>query len=243
MHSPFERIVENADTAILFVHGIVGTPRHFDDFVNVVPKNISVLNILLDGHGKGVKEFSKTNLKNWETQVNEAVNTLSQNHENIYIVAHSMGTLFALDEAIENNKIKGLFLLSVPLKLKIKGKMISNVLKVYFNIIEPNDVIAVSAKKCYGIKDSKNPLLYLGWLPRYIELFKKAKEMRDKIKKISAPTVIFQSKNDEMVSLKTVDILNKNPNISVKILENSCHYYYDAKDFEFLINEFKKIKA
>ena len=120
LHSPVEIINKNANTALLFVHGIVGTPRHFDDFVNIAPKDVSILNILLDGHGKGVKEFSKTCMKKWEAQVDNAINTLALTHDNIYIVAHSMGTLFALNQAKTNKKIKGLFLLSVPLKLKIK---------------------------------------------------------------------------------------------------------------------------
>lgn len=243
LHSPVEIINKNADTALLFVHGIVGTPRHFDDFVNIAPKDVSILNILLDGHGKGVKEFSKTCMKKWEAQVDNAINTLALTHDNIYIVAHSMGTLFALNQAKTNKKIKGLFLLSVPLKLKIKPKMLTNVFKVYFNKIKPDDLIAQSAKRCYGIIDSKNPFNYLGWIPRYLELFIKAKDTRKIITDINIPVKVFQSKNDEMVSLKTIEILNKNSNIKVTVLENSCHYYYDTADLEFLLNEFKKIKA
>ncbi len=243
LHTPIEKINTNSDTAILFIHGIVGTPRHFDDFITVAPNNVSILNILLDGHGKGVKEFSKTSMKKWEAQVKNTVDKLALTHKNIYIVAHSMGTLFALNEAITNKKIKGLFLLSVPLKLKLKPKMVSNVLKVYFNRIKPDDLIAQSAKRCYGITDSKNPFNYLGWLPRYIELFKKSKEMRKKIDKITVPTIVFQSKHDEMVSLETIEMLNKNVNVKVFLLENSSHYYYDKSDLELLLDEFKKIKA
>ena len=45
---------------MLFVHGIVGTPRHFDFLIDVVPSTVSIYNMLLDGHGYGVRDFSRT---------------------------------------------------------------------------------------------------------------------------------------------------------------------------------------
>ena len=52
-HKEYKRIIPEARAAILFVHGIVGTPNHFAEFVSRVPEKISVYNILLDGHGGG----------------------------------------------------------------------------------------------------------------------------------------------------------------------------------------------
>ena len=72
-------------------------------------------------------------MKKWEAQVASVVDELSLTHEKIYIVAHSLGTLFAIDQAIKNKKVCKLFLLAVPLRLSIKPKMPINSLKVYFN--------------------------------------------------------------------------------------------------------------
>ena len=71
-HDEYVNIKEN-DTAVLFIHGIIGTPRQFDFLIKEVPENYSVYNMLLSGHGKGVKDFSKTNMKNWEKEVKEAL--------------------------------------------------------------------------------------------------------------------------------------------------------------------------
>ena len=35
-----------------------------------MPDSYSVYNIILDGHGKSVGDFAKTNMKKWEKQVN-----------------------------------------------------------------------------------------------------------------------------------------------------------------------------
>ena len=100
-HQQIKRIVDGAKTAILFIHGIIGTPDQFNDLIPFVRKDISVYNILLDGHGKGVRDFASTSMKKWEKQVENAVEELALKHERIIIVGHSMGTLFAIEQAIK----------------------------------------------------------------------------------------------------------------------------------------------
>ena len=238
-HKEYKRINPCARAAILFVHGIVGTPNHFADFVSLVPENVSVYNILLDGHGGSVRDFSHTSMQKWEAQVRDAVDELTLSHTEVYIVAHSMGTLFAIDRAIENEAVKGLFLLAVPLKIVPKARMVSNLCKVYFDKIKSDDVVAQAAKRCYGIAQDKNPFHYFGWLPRYLELFAKAKELRRKIRLLQTPCVVYQSAKDELVSNKSAQLLAKNEKISVVELKDSGHYYYAPDDLAFLLREFE----
>ena len=46
MHRTYARIVPGAGTAVLMVHGIVGTPRQFDFLLETIPEDVSVLNVL-----------------------------------------------------------------------------------------------------------------------------------------------------------------------------------------------------
>ncbi len=239
-HKEYKRINPCARAAVLFVHGIVGTPNHFSEFVPRVPEDISVYNILLDGHGGSVQDFSHTSMQKWEAQVRDAVDELSLSHTEVYIVAHSMGTLFAIDRAIENPTVKGLFLLAVPLKIAPKPRMVSNLCKVYFDKIKPDDAVALAAKRCYGIAQDKNPFHYLGWIPRYLELFAKAREARHRLRLLQTPCTVYQSAKDELVSGKSAKILKQNGTISVVELKSSGHYYYAPTDFAFLLSEFEK---
>ncbi len=239
MHKEYVRIVDSAETAVLFIHGIVGTPNHFTDFVKLVPSDMSVCNMLLDGHGKGVSEFSKTSMTKWKSQVDAKVKELSETHSKIIIVAHSMGTLFAINESIQHpDLIKKLFLLATPLKLFIKPQMMLNTMKVYFGLVKDSDKKAQAAQRAYGIRDSKNIFKYIGWIPRYLELFKEIKAVRKSVPLISTHCEVYQSVHDEMVSVKTVKILNSNNNIKVNVLSKSSHYYYDDEDYKYLLNEF-----
>ena len=240
-HKEYVRICDNSNIVILFIHGIVGTPNHFNEFVSLVPESFSVYNLLLDGHGKGVKDFSRSSMKKWEEQVASVAEELSLTHEKIYIVAHSLGTLLAIDQAIKNKKVCKLFLLAVPLRLSIKPKMPINSLKVYFDKIRPDDYEALAAKKCYGIAIDKNPFHYIGWIPRFLELFAKIRQTRKMIMSLNITCSVYQSVKDEMVSRRTKKYLENNPRILINDLEKSGHYYYDKEDFDFLITEFNKM--
>ncbi len=239
-HKEYKRINQNSNIAVLFIHGIVGTPNHFTEFVPLVPESFSVYSLLLDGHGKGVKDFSKTSMQKWENQVTSAVEELSLTHERIHIVAHSLGTLLAIDQALRNKKVCSLFLLAVPLSLLLKPKLPINSLKVYLDSISPDDSEAMAAKKSYGIGKDKNPFNYIGWIPRFLELFAKIPKARKLVKQIDISCAAYQSKKDEMVSRRSIKYLKNNPCISVNELKNSGHYYYDKDDFAYLMSEFKK---
>ncbi len=240
MHKEYKRIVADAEIAVLFIHGILGTPNHFKDFVPLVPDNYSVHNLLLDGHGKGVKEFSHTSMKIWKNQVDIAIKELLKTHKQIFITAHSMGTLFAIQQATKRpDKIKGLFLLATPLKIGIKFKMFLNSAKLYFNKIKPNDVEGIACKEACGVEQDKRFWLYFGWIPRFLELFKEIKHTRQLANNIIVPCCIFQSKNDEMVSEKTIDIIEDNSDIKIVILSKSSHFYYFKDDYKELLAEYK----
>ena len=238
MHRKYKRIVLGSEKAILFIHGIVGTPNHFKAFIPLVPEGISVYNILLDGHGKGVKDFAKTSIKKWEDQISIAVNELAQNHNEIYIVAHSLGCLLAIEQAVKNPKITKLFLLAVPLKLFLKPKMFINSLSMYFNKVNPKNEELMAAKACYGINDDKNPLHYIGWIPRFLELFSKIRKTRKITGSVNIPCIACQSLMDEMVSKSTRTILERNPVFTVVELKKSGHYYYEKDDYCLIKRKF-----
>lgn len=238
MHSPYKRIVPGARRAVLFIHGILGTPRHFDALAELVPQDTSLWNILLDGHGKGVQDFSQTSMAKWERQVRDAVSELAQTHKEVYIAAHSLGCLLSIGEVVEKAKVAGLFFLAVPLKLSLKPRMILNSLKVYFDRIRPDDGPGMAAKRCCGITHSPNVLLYLGWIPRFLELFQKIRKIRTLLPALSVPCVACQSARDEMVSRRCKGLLESNPHIRVKELPHSGHFYYPPEDFSIVERAF-----
>ena len=59
-HREYIRISDHKQTAVLMIHGIIGSPRHFDMLIPLIPAEWSIYNILLDGHGKRVEDFAES---------------------------------------------------------------------------------------------------------------------------------------------------------------------------------------
>lgn len=240
-HTEAVRIVDGADTAVLFIHGILGTPNHFREFLPLVPQSFSYINLLLDGHGKDVLSFANTSMQKWHSQVDNAVDELAKNHKKIIIVAHSMGALLALWQAYKKPElISKMILLSVPLKLSLKPQLFLTAFKIYFNLIKPDDYRGIAAKNAYSIEDDWRIWRYFGWIKRYRELFAEIKRTAKICNVLPTPCQFYQSAEDEIVSLKACRLL-KNSNFKVDILENSAHYYYDSNDFKRMLQEIETI--
>lgn len=239
-HVEYKRIVEGSRVAVLLVHGILSTPNHFRELIPLIPEDYSVYAMVTDGHCGTVKDFSKSSLKSWEKSVRDAAEELLKTHDEIYMVGYSLGTLLSIDEAINNPRITRLFCLAVPIKVGFRLRMIPMAYKIYTKNIKDDDIITLALRESYGTTDSKNLLEYIGWVPRFIDLFVKIKRVRKNLEKLKTPCVAFQSKCDELVSPKSIKILKNESSIRVEVLDRSTHFYYDPDDMGYLEKEFKK---
>ena len=240
-HSEYIREIAGSSAAILFIHGILGSPSHFNRFIDIVPKEWSVYNILLAGHGKSVDDFSAASMQQWKEQVARQMEVLTVKYEKIFIMAHSMGTLFALDASIKYpGKVKGLFLLAVPLKPFIRPSAINGLVKVIFDRTKQDDKIAEATKNEYSIMPDKRLWKYGKWVFNYWSLFLEIRKMRGRIQLLSVPCQAFQSKRDEQVAFSSVQYLKRSERIEVTVLEESGHSYYSEADYTLLLEKFRR---
>ncbi len=224
---------------ILFIHGIAGNPNQFNILTGSVPEGTEKSIILLKGHGGSVDDFSRASMKDWQAQVDEAIDSLKKEFEEIYVAAHSMGTLFALQRA-DRPEIKGLFLLAVPLKVRFKllpffaktKKMFVSALRGKGDNFEP----------CYGIEADFRVWKYIRWIPNYMSLLSEIKKTREMVRsrmKLNKKCIVFQSLKDEMVDPVSFEYLRE-IDTDVTMLETSAHYEYSAEDLAKIINGFKR---
>lgn len=232
----------DGDRVVLFIHGFLGSPEHFEKFIELVPKEYGIYNVLLYGHGGTVRDFSSASMKIWKNQIEQILKELDQKYKEIIIVSHSMGTLFSYSLAIKYlEKIKAMLLLGTPLKINVKWTACVNSLKSVFGLISDDDEVGKAYIKAHSVKLNLKLWEYIGWVPRYFELFREAKAGRVNIQNVSVPCFVFQSKKDELVSFKSVKFIPKKENIHLTILENSAHFIYDKEDFLIVLDRFKEI--
>lgn len=238
-HQTQLQIFPESDTAVLLIHGILGTPHQFDFLMPAIPTAWSTVNLLLDGHGGSVTDFGRSSMKKWEAQVAEQAEKLCATHKTVLIVAHSMGTLFAIDAALTHpTNIKGLFLLSPPLKIGLKPHLFKNVLKVGLGFSCENDPAAMAAKRAYSMPPDRRVWKYIRWIPRYLELFAKILSTRKKLPLLYTQTKAFLCENDEMVSIRSDRLLLPHPTVEVSYLPGSSHFAYGKNDAELLRKAF-----
>lgn len=239
MHTPYKKEIPGARCAILCIHGILGSPAHFRLFFPFFPKEYSVYAVLLDGHGGTTRDFARTSMAKWKKQVDDEVRLLSEMYEAIFIVAHSMGTFFAMRAAIDHPKIKGIFLLATPLKIGVGPEAVVNALKAFFGLHSEKDAVGKAYRNAHSVALSKKPWQYLGWLPRYRELFAESHAARKSIEKVPVPCYVVQSAKDELVSKASLRYIPDSSGITVRVLPEARHFIYSDADMHLLQTAFQ----
>ena len=230
----------NAKTVVLMIHGILGTPRHFDFLMPYINEDCAIYNILLKGHGSDALNFAHSSMDAWKCQVEECFLDLAIKYQEIIIVAHSMGGLFAIELALKYpTKIKTLYLLQPALKIGPKTRLFSDCLKIYFNLVKEDDYKANALIKASSIKLDPKFYHYLLWLPRYLELFKEASLVSKKVNKLKTKTYVYISDDDEMVSRRVDTCFVGLSNVTIRHLKTSTHDYYAEADQRIIIEDFK----
>lgn len=226
-------------TEVVFIHGILGKPDFFDFLRPYIPADgFHSVDILLEGHCATPQDFARASMARWRGQVDATVQRLRADGRRIVIAAHSMGTLFAIDSAVRG-MADALFLLNPPLGLRPSLRMAATSLKVFMG--KTDDPLAAAAKAAYSLSDDRNPLHYIGWIPRYLELFAEIRRTRAIVARLAVPTLAFLSARDEIVSPSSGRRFPLRPDITVATLPNSGHYYYPEPDRSRLTDAFCRL--
>jgi carboxylesterase len=222
-----------SDTVIVFVHGIQGSPAQFDALIEKLDGAYSVVNLLLPGHGGSIREFAESSMDAWQAYVDEHVRRAQQEYQNVILVGHSMGCLLSVQAALTYpQKIRGLFLTAMPLRVYVRFKTFRNALIVAFHWKSRTEEIEV-VRKANSVS-AETPLGYLRGTPRYIELYAKIKATRSLVRQLTLPIVVAQSRKDEVVSRKSIRYVRQMENVQVLWAEKAAHTYYPQEARAYL---------
>lgn len=238
-HKSYSRLLPDSRTAILFVHGICGSPAFFEDFYTRVPEHWSIRSLLLAGHGGSTRDFARTSMDTWKDQVRKETEALAKTHETVILAGHSMGSLLSIGQSFETENIKGLFLMAVPLKLHPRPISVLHSTMTALGLNRGAKPELKAARRLYGIEPDIRIWRYLGFIPRYHELLLEMKEIRERVPEIATPCRAIFSRQDEIVSPSSADYLAGNPWIQIGWLEESDHKYQPPEDKALLLSEFE----
>lgn len=235
-HTPYIRRSGTADTAVLMVHGIMGSPRHFDCFLPLLPEQWDVYSILLEGHGGTLRDFNRASMAGWKTQVQGWVSRLASKYARVMVIAHSMGTLLTMQAAIAHaHKVKAMVLLAPPLRIRVRAALIPRALKVAFGRTDPEDPVEAATCRATSVAPERRLWRYLGSLPHYVALFRLSRQCRGAQPEV--PKLVFLSGADELVSPRSGRELQ--PPAQQHLLAGSGHFYYTPEELALMLEKTK----
>ncbi len=245
LHEEYVRIIPGADTAVLFLHGIVGTPRHFDTtlpLVHLVPENWSVYSLLLPGHGGSVDDFSASSMDVWKKYVWSIFDRLALTHEKVALVGHSMGTLFAIQLAIEKGqKIPFLFLIASPLCPRVSFAAVQHSVGLIFPHQQGDPKIQRAMAGAGSVTLTKKVWKYIPWIPNLLDLLEEARITKKMLPALCTKTIVFQSRVDELVSRRSEKYLSQCSCVRLSVLAGSTHFYYTRPEIRIVQQAFQNV--
>ena len=200
----------------------MGSPRQFDPVGARLFDCCDVIAPVLPGHGGNALDFAKSNMNEWQAAVNKTVADACQQYDRVILLGHSMGGLLLWKAAMQH-PIAGLVTVAMPLKFRYLPHAFFNCLKVTFTKIP-----CISREMC-GV--DPHPLYAsIGWIPRYLELFRKAKEIRGCLTEIQAPVRCFYFRHDELCAPASAGCMP--PQIPVKMISGSWHSEWTQETYD-----------
>lgn len=138
-----------------------------------------------------------------------------------------MGCLLALAVAA-HRKVDGMLLLNPPLKIRVRLKALANIL----NALSGKSYAGESPLDSYGLELDFNPLHYLGWPGRYIELFRESRAVRKLVEnsRIDSDIVAVSGGDDELVSPESLTFFKHQLSCRQICLPRAGHYSYSTSD-------------
>lgn len=150
----------------------------------------------------------------------------SEKEHSVLAVGYSMGTLLHIYALPEFPKVKGMFLLNVPMRPWVRMRITSKMMSLSNGKMNPDDPIDAACETSIGVALTPKYREYIGWIPRFLELLGLCRYCRQHKNNIQVPCIAYLGTNDELVSMRSRKYLEGNPHVTLRIMEDVGHLYY-----------------
>ncbi len=194
---------ENESAGILLIHGYMAAPREMKAFAQYLHKQgFTVYVPRLKGHGTAPEDLAKTSYKQWIESVEEAYTILKHTCKKIIIGGFSTGAGLALELSTRVDDVQALFAVAPPMRLKDLGSHFVPAVDAWNSMIKlirldtiAKEFIANSPENPH-INYVRNPISGIHQLEKLMD------KLEPKLKTITEPTLIVQSRKDPVVNPK-----------------------------------------
>lgn len=226
--------LDGSNTLVVFIHGYLGSPDSFRSLAGrLKQQGMDCAALRLPGHGGSAREFTRADERDWIRHVHREIDRMRLGYQHTILVGHSLGSLLALDYAADHagdRPVDGLILFCTPLHLRLRPFSLKIALALYLIPPRRDNPVAAAYRLSYGLR---RPLLNpLALLRPTVALIRIIRTTREKLTRVSAPTLIIQSHQDETASPKSAcDIASRlGGYVHVHWLQRSRHAWIHADE-------------
>lgn len=208
--------------AVLFIHGLSAKKEDNIYFLDQMKKyrNIEIYSFTLPGHENDT--VTKATGKDWLEKSEEELKQVLKRHKKVTIVAHSMGTILAVNLASRYKEVEKLVLISSAFIFGNFKQNKDDLVKIITHKVdeEVGTGFEGALKKFFTIPKSV-----------MIEYKKLADNNKENIKKIKCPTLIMHGSIDNVIPLKSSEFVYNNLTChkDLVIIKNVRHQVFKSK--------------
>lgn len=240
--------------AVLLFHGLTGSPFELKKYGQFLYNNgYDVFAECLPGHGEKFEEIYTVKYQDWLNFAYLRFEKLKSEYKSVFVSGLCLGAVLALAVGIKyKNKVSGIIALSTTLYLDgwrlpwykcFMPIALSTILRFYYKYpeCEPHGVknlkTRAAVKKLLEKGDvGMNDFPMTG----FKELLELSSVVRKKLKEVVSPILLIHSKEDDLTSIRSSEIVNKKISSKEKeyiILYDSYHMVLYDNEKEFVFNK------
>jgi len=204
---------EASSFGVLILHGFTGTLESVKALlVPLQNLGVTVSMPLLEGHGQDSPEALRgVKWQAWLADAERALQLLSRETDRIIVIGHSMGSLLALNLAVNYpNKVDSLVLATPAIKLAsmlAPGRPLQSFAFLVSKIFKNWDL-----KPLFFDSQCASVLPHYSWVPTnaIISFFELIKQTLPQLCRVKVPVLVLQCRRDSTVLPESATILFKN---------------------------------
>jgi carboxylesterase len=187
---------EGNSTGILLIHGFTATTAEVRLMAEKLHQaGYTTAGPLLPGHGTHPDDLNRSTWEMWLEKVKSFYEKLARQCDRTFVIAESMGALLGLELAAQHPEIAGLLLFAPA--IKIDGLWQARLLapfKKYLVKTGEDDGLPWKGYTVYPLRAA-------------VEMMKLQKHARNRLAKITQPTLVFTGEHDHTISPESADII------------------------------------
>ena len=237
--------------AVLLFHGLTGSPFELKKYGQFLYNNgYDVFAECLPGHGENFEEIYTVKYQDWLQFAYDKYSQLKSVYNKVFVSGLCLGAVLAIATAEKYSNIDGVISLSTTLYLDgwrlpwykcFMPIALSTILRFYYNYpeCEPHGVKNLKTRSAIKKILAKGEVGMNDFpMTGFYELLKLSSVVRKNLKKVQAPLLLIHSKEDDLTSTKSAEVVYRNVSSKDKeyiTLYDSYHMvlYDNEKEFVF----------